>query len=137
MRFWAAVERLGGVLETVVLAMPEGLLEVDVLDQLARCFSRVPAAADGRAEGGARSSDDAARTLRFLIVNTALEHVMPLRASLWKDVRPDAALQVVQVDVPVSFYGDDSVIDLCQEWIRDKAILGSIWDAKGRVLVRE
>ena len=90
---------------------------------------------------------------RVLLVNTAVAHRRrsPFSRRRWNDcflgriwnlqshAAPGHEVEIVRIDVPVPAGVDeegptDVAIETCQEWVRDSAIQGTLWDAPGALL---
>ncbi|OCL10662.1 hypothetical protein AOQ84DRAFT_438211 [Glonium stellatum] len=67
--------------------------------------------------------------LKVLVVDVANNH-RPL--PLTRDWAPQDKVHIMEVDVPVSYYGDEREYNLCQMWIRNKAIQGTLWEEHSR-----
>jgi hypothetical protein len=85
---------------------------------------------------------------RVLIVNTASEHrIRPaFSRRKWKQCfvgkvwaalsdRTGYGAQIVKVDVAVPVGREDDVIELCQEWVCEAAIQGTLWESKDAPLL--
>lgn len=119
--FWRKVARMPR-LETVVLTRPDGLEEADIKAELLLQL------------GPAK---------KVLIVNTAPHHLTRLlgeELQTWPEIDREERVKVMQYFVPttsftMSYPGHiHDHISLCQDWVRDGAIRGDIWDWEGVLL---
>jgi hypothetical protein len=44
-------------------------------------------------------------------------------------------VQIVKIDVPVPAGREEDDIELCQEWVREAAIQGTLWQSEGTLLL--
>ncbi|KAK0552504.1 hypothetical protein OC861_001912 [Tilletia horrida] len=74
------------------------------------------------------------RPLRVLIVNTFRFHSITslMGEGDWLSIDPDETMHVSLNDVPVSPGTEDWAIEMCQEWIKQAALKGILWDCQGR-----
>jgi hypothetical protein len=72
------------------------------------------------------------RNLDIVLVDVNSNHGTPTRARDWGE---DDAVRIWEVDVPVSFYGDDSELVVCDDWIWTHAVRGSLWGCEKRRMV--
>jgi len=99
---WQALARLE-FLETLVLTRSDGQDDVDMKAEWRRV---------------ARNK----RPLTIFMVNVEEDHLRrPLRGK--KDWVEDEIV-VKEINVPTSYYGDEDVIDLCQDWVKKKILRG-------------
>lgn len=119
--FWRKVARMPR-LETVVMTRPDGLEEADIKAELLLQL------------GPAK---------KVLIVNTALHHLtrrLGEEIQTWPEIDREERVKVMQYFVPstsstMSYPGHiHDHISLCQDWVRDGAIRGDIWDWEGVLL---
>jgi hypothetical protein len=85
---------------------------------------------------------------RMLIVNSARAHWYSpaFTRSRWKQCFVGrvwnsmlkcngSGVQIVKIDVPVPAGSEDDDIELCQEWVREAAIQGTLWQSEGTPLL--
>lgn len=126
--FWADVRRLSR-LETVVLTRADALREI--------CLKRAYLGAGGAGMSGEvdASSEAEPRPLKVVLVNVFYDQPNGLEGqSRWDEVDPKHVVDVMNYDVPTSFYADEDVESLCQEWVKTAALRGNIWDWEGTPL---
>lgn len=127
-RFWAHV-RGAPRLETVVLTRADGLRDVCMKS----AYLGTGAAQAGGAAAGAAGAPP--RPLKVVMVNVSSDHPDGLRGQeSWDEVDPGNVVDATSYDVPTSFYGDEDVITLCQEWVKTAALRGDLWDWEGTPL---
>lgn len=102
--FWASLVPLQHI-TTIVLPSADGLWEVDIQQEWRKRFE-----------------DGEARPLTVVLVNAETEHDTPLGRDGWTE---EDKLVVKQVNVPISYYGDEDLIPLCQQWIKRLFMGGS------------
>ncbi|RDW56844.1 hypothetical protein BP5796_12911 [Coleophoma crateriformis] len=105
-RFWPHLGRLKS-LHTLVLTRCDGLESVDIT------------------RAWIENCGDVKRPLTVVLVNIDSDHPVSTRWNGWKD---DGAVIVKKVNVPVSYYGDDDPIDLCQELVKRRLLRGEAPD---------
>ncbi|KAH7370900.1 hypothetical protein BKA65DRAFT_489438 [Rhexocercosporidium sp. MPI-PUGE-AT-0058] len=91
-------------LEIVILTRCDGLNEVNIKQEWKNQFS-------GEAE----------RQLDVLLANVDAEHTIPLGSETWKN---DDRMQVRLLNVPISYYGDEDLIIICQQWVKRRILQG-------------
>lgn len=109
-KFWEGLHRLQN-LETVVLTRADGLGEVEMKQEWKKQFG-----------------DGEERPLNMVLVNVEAEHITPVGSTGWNK---EDKLQVRVLNVPISYYGDEDLIILCQHWIKRRVLFGepvSGWD---------
>ena len=99
-RFWLGLARLA-YLETLVLTRSDGLEEVDMKREWSKYCG------------------DKDRGLSVLLVNVQSQHRVPLGKAGWSE---EDKVTMKEVNVPVSYYGDENEIDLCQEWVKRRML---------------
>lgn len=102
MDFWQDVAR-SKQLDTLVLTRADGLDETDIMVGL-------------RLRNG-----DA--QLCVILVNVENDHPTLLGKDTWMEKERK---EIREVNVPTSFYGDDDVIELCQEWVERRLLRGDV-----------
>lgn len=142
--FWRAVRRMRS-LETVVITRADSLevscIKTGYLSTVSTDTGT--GAGDGettttevQAEGRNTDGDfESPRPLKVVIVN--IENHQPGNIAgrwKWDKVDPGHIVKIMKYNVPTSFYGDESPIDLCQEWVKTAALNGKIWDWEGPVI---
>lgn len=112
--FWHDVATMES-LETLVLTRADGLEDIDFKTEY---FSRTN------------------RRLNVKWANIALDH--PDQGDIpkhgWREVDKEGRMRVELYDIPVSYYGDEDVIDLCQNWVKDAALRRTLWNWEGAVV---
>ncbi|KAF2752897.1 hypothetical protein EJ05DRAFT_505633 [Pseudovirgaria hyperparasitica] len=66
------------------------------------------------------------RPIKLIFVNVERDHTYMFKP-VWKQQDPKNLVDVMSVDVGTAFYGDESPIELCQDWIKQNAIWGKLW----------
>ena len=99
--FWSELGKLKD-LKTLVLTRADGLEYVDMK-------------LEWRKHRG-----DEKRGLEIVLVNVASLHKRPMGREAWKDDN----ITVREVNVPISYYGDEDEIELCQEWVKRRMLRG-------------
>lgn len=118
--FWADVRRMPR-LGAVVLTRADGLRGVGLKSAY---FG-----------AGAGAAAGAPRPLKVMLVNVSNDHPDGLREQeSWDTVDPGNVVDARSYDVPTSFYGDEDVGTLCQEWVKSAALRGDLWDWEGTPL---
>jgi hypothetical protein len=74
----------------------------------------------------------ASKNLDIVLVDINSNHGTPPRARNWDE---DDTVRIWEVDVPVSFYGDDSELILCDNWIWTHAVRGTLWSHEKRRMI--
>lgn len=112
--FWETVARMPQ-LDSLVMTRPDGLEEADI-----------------KAELLARTT----QPMKILIVNAALHHTELRGSEAWPEIDKAGRVSVSRYHVPIwGPEGDDlNPISVCQDWVRDGAIRGIIWDLEGILL---
>ncbi len=100
-RFWLGLARLG-CLETLVLTRSDGLESVDLKREWRR------------------HCGDEKRGLNVVLVNVQSEHSVLMGSESWTN---DDTVVVRKVNVPISYYGDEDYIELCQEWVERRMLV--------------
>lgn len=103
-RFWDGLRKLNN-LETVVLTRSDGLNKVDIKREWRKKFDE----------------EIQVKALDVVLVNVEAEHQVPMGSDEWKE---NDVIQVRDLDVPTSYYGDDDVITLCQQWVMRRILQG-------------
>jgi hypothetical protein len=104
LRFWKGLRQLENI-ETVVLTRSDGLEEVDIKREWRKQFDKVTEA----------------RSLNIVLVNVEADHGMLVGRDSWKK---DDKIQVRELNVPTSYYGDEDHIVLCQQWTKRSVLHG-------------
>ncbi|KAG4434039.1 hypothetical protein IFR05_010461 [Cadophora sp. M221] len=102
-KFWKGLYAAKN-LETVVLTRCDGLNEVDIKQEWKNQFS----------------SGEVERSLDVLLVNVDAEHTIPLGLEGWKEDK----MQVRMLNVPISYYGDEDLTVICQQWVKRRILRG-------------
>lgn len=103
-RFWKGLGQLENI-ETVMLTRSDGLEEVDIKREWRKQFDRVTQP----------------RSLNIVLVNVEAEH----RVLVGRDSgKKDDQMQVRELNVPTSYYGDEDPILLCQQWTKRGVLHG-------------
>ncbi|KAF2132867.1 hypothetical protein P153DRAFT_364126, partial [Dothidotthia symphoricarpi CBS 119687] len=63
-------------------------------------------------------------SLDAILVDVNSNHRTPLGTRAWKD---DDKVRIWEVDVPTSFYGDDEDLVLCDNWMWNRGVEGTLW----------
>lgn len=103
-RFWEGLRQLENI-ETVVLTRSDGLEEVDIKREWRKQFDEATEA----------------RSLSIVLVNVEAEHKVLVGRDSWKE---DDKMQVRELNVPTSYYGDEDPIVLCQQWTKRSVLHG-------------
>jgi hypothetical protein len=103
-RFWEGLRQLENI-ETVVLTRSDGLEEVDIKREWRKQFDEATEA----------------RSLSIVLVNVEAEHKVLVGRDSWKE---DDKMQVRELNVPTSYYGDEDPIVLCQQWTKRNVLHG-------------
>jgi hypothetical protein len=69
------------------------------------------------------------KSLDVILVDVNSNHRTPKETRSWKDTDE---VRVWEVDVPVSFYGDEDEIILCDNWIWTHGVKGTLWSQDKR-----
>jgi hypothetical protein len=69
------------------------------------------------------------KSLDVVFVDVNSNHRTPEGTRRW-DGQVDT-VRVWEVDVPTSFYGDEDVVVLCEEWVWSRAVAGTLWGRGG------
>jgi hypothetical protein len=101
-QFWEKLGKLEN-LETLVLTRSDGLEEVNIKEEWKKCCG------------------DKNRGLNIVLVNVESGHRAPMGLEGWKD---DDKVVVRQLNVPISYYGDETEVDLCQWWVKRRVMRG-------------
>ncbi|UKZ63197.1 uncharacterized protein TrAtP1_004427 [Trichoderma atroviride] len=114
-RLWSDIAALPR-LEHVVLARP---MHLDAVNIKAEYFQKLPA-------------DDVRRTRDIKIVLMDLAYELgTVRTERWQEIDPEEDMTVEAFEVPLSFYMDDSPLEVVSQWARRSALDGSIWNLDG------
>lgn len=114
-RLWCDIAALSK-LEHVVLARPTHLDAVNIKDEY---FRKLP-------------SDDMRprRDIKIVLMDLAYE-LGTVRTERWQKTDPEENMTVEAFEVPLSFYMDDSPLEVVSQWARRSALDGSIWELDG------
>jgi len=112
-KFWHAVAAMP-CLDTLVLTRADGLADVCIKTEY---FSR-----------GAQGS------IKVLLVNVANGHEKRIQRQDWDAVDPTMRMRVMLCHVPASADGDVEPPELCQEYVKNRALSGRLWDWDGVLL---
>ncbi|CZR62623.1 uncharacterized protein PAC_12520 [Phialocephala subalpina] len=91
-------------IETVVFTRSDCLEETDIKQKWERLHR-----------------NEEVRPVEFLLVNVEAEHRIPLGKDRWKE---DDTVKIRELNVPISYYGDEDEIVLCQQWVKRKFLSG-------------
>jgi hypothetical protein len=69
------------------------------------------------------------KSLDTVLVDVNSNHRTPQGTRSWKD---NDTVRIWEVDVPVSFYGDEDDIVLCDDWIWTHGVQGTLWSQDKR-----
>ncbi|CAN9177245.1 unnamed protein product [Alternaria alternata] len=69
------------------------------------------------------------KSLDTVIVDVNSNHRTPQGTRSWKD---NDTVRIWEVDVPVSFYGDEDDVVLCDDWIWTHGVQGTLWSQDKR-----
>ena len=69
------------------------------------------------------------KSLDTILIDVNSNHRTPKETRSWKDTD---AVRIWEVDVPVSFYGDEDEIVLCDNWIWTHGVKGTLWSQDKR-----
>ncbi|KAM0514857.1 hypothetical protein ACHAPE_006533 [Trichoderma viride] len=115
-RLWEDIAALPE-LEHVVLARPDHLDAVNIKDEY---FQKLP-------------SDDMRRRRDIKVVLMDLAYELgTVRTEKWQEIDPEENMTVEAFEVPLSFYMDDSPLEIVSQWARRSALDGSIWELDGQ-----
>jgi hypothetical protein len=103
-RFWHGLGKLRH-LETLILTRSDGLEEVDLKREWRR------------------HCGDEKRGLCVFLVNVQSDHRVLMGREGWKE---EDSVVVREVNVPISYYGDEDHVELCQEWVERKMLSGEV-----------
>lgn len=134
--FWRAVRRVEGLL-TVVLTRTDGLETACIKTEYLGIGTAGSAATATAAAAAAAADADGsqARPLKVVLVNVENDQPSHLAGRWkWDKTDPGNLVHVSKYNVPTSFYGDEDVIELCQEWVKTAAIRGDIWEWEGPLI---
>ncbi|UKZ88120.1 uncharacterized protein TrAFT101_003885 [Trichoderma asperellum] len=104
-------------LEHVVLARPVHLDAVNIKDEY---FHKLPPE-DVRLK----------RDIKIVLMDLAYE-LGTVRTEKWQEIDPEEKMTVEAFEVPLSFYVDDSPLEVVTQWARRSALDGSIWKLGGK-----
>lgn len=127
-RFWANARGMRE-LETVVLTRADGLWDTCLKSAYLGVSASGGAvtAADGPEPGAPPP-----RPLKVVLVNVSSQHPDRFAGQRkWAQVDPGNVVSAATYDVPVSFYGDDDDIQLCQNWVKTAALRKELWEWEG------
>ncbi|KAH7413466.1 hypothetical protein BKA64DRAFT_703570 [Cadophora sp. MPI-SDFR-AT-0126] len=102
-KFWKGLY-LSKNIETVVLTRCDGLNEVNMKQEWKNKFKK-----------------GEERPLDVLLVNVDAEHTIPLGFERWKK---EDKMQVRILNVPISYYGDEDLRVICQQWVKRRILQG-------------
>jgi hypothetical protein len=106
-QFWPYLGTLEH-LQTLVLTRSDGLDSADIKQEWRDCCG------------------DNERGLNVVIVNVESEHRVPMGKERWEE---GDKLVVREVNVPISYYGDENNAELCQEWVKRRMLRGEPVDS--------
>lgn len=92
-------------IETVVATRSGGQDQIDMQSEWKKMFPH----------------PDDVRPMRMVFVNVEVDHRRVLGRDNWKEV---GNLMVEEVNVPISYYGDEDYIILCQQWVKRNFMTG-------------
>lgn len=69
------------------------------------------------------------KSLDVVLFEKNCNHSTPEGTREWK---PDDAVRIWEADVPVSYYGHDDPTELCDEWMWNQGIAGTLWSQTRR-----
>jgi len=69
------------------------------------------------------------KSLDVVLVDVNSNHRTPPKTRNWND---DDTVRIWEADVPVSFYGDDDDVLLCDNWIWNHGVRGTLWTQEKR-----
>lgn len=69
------------------------------------------------------------KSLDIILFENNFNHRTPEGTRDWT---PDDAVRIWEADVPLSFYGDDEPLVLCNQWMWDQAMAGTLWNQTQR-----
>lgn len=69
------------------------------------------------------------KSLDTVLVDVNSNHRTPQGTRSWKD---NDTVRIWEVDVPVSFYGDEDDVVLCDDWIWTHGVQGTLWSQDKR-----
>ena len=129
-RFWKSVRDMRD-LDTVVLTCADGLESTCMKSEY---FGTTPGSGVS-SETGLEAGEvelTPPRPLKVLIVNISTNQPNYMGGRWkWDKVDPSNIMKVMTYDVPTSFYGDETPIYLCQDWVKTAALRGEVWDWEG------
>ncbi|KAF1952780.1 hypothetical protein CC80DRAFT_495104 [Byssothecium circinans] len=67
--------------------------------------------------------------LDVVLVDVNANHAVPINTRDWKD---DDTVKVWELDVPKSYYGDEDDLVLCDSWIWQHGVQGTLWTQEKR-----
>ncbi|KAM0254430.1 hypothetical protein ACHAQJ_006770 [Trichoderma viride] len=109
-------------LEHVVLARPLRLDAVNIKDEY---FHKLP-----------REDVRLKRDIKIVLMDLAYD-LGTVRTEKWKEIDPEEKMVVEAFEVPLSFYMDDSPLEVVTQWARRAALDGSIWKLDGKRVSQE
>jgi hypothetical protein len=69
------------------------------------------------------------KSLDIVLVDVNSNHRTPRETRSWKS---DDTVRIWEADVPVSFYGDDDELILCDNWVWTHGVKGTLWTQEKR-----
>ena len=112
-KFWPYIGQLKS-LTSIILTRPDGIDEVNIVSAWEKC----------RCEGSLSPT--------VSVVNVEAEHRLLVGSHEWK---ASDGMMVVRVCVPISYYGDDDIILMCQDWTKKKFLRGEYENFQGENVV--
>jgi hypothetical protein len=103
-------------LEYVVLARP---LRLDAVNIKHEYFHKLP-----------REDVRLKRNIKVVLMDLAYD-LGTVKTEKWKEIDPEEKMEVEAFEVPISFYMDDSPLEVVTQWARRAALDGSIWKLDG------
>ncbi|KAL7927521.1 hypothetical protein ACQKWADRAFT_277016 [Trichoderma austrokoningii] len=118
---WCDIAKLPK-LEHLVLARPIHLDAVNIKDEYFHKFQ-----ADDRRPRG---------NIKIVLMDLAYE-LGTVNTDKWREIDPEENMTVEAFEVPLSFYADDSPLEVVSQWAKRSALDGSIWKLDGERANRE
>lgn len=99
-------------LEHVVLARPECLGSTNIKEEY---FHKLP-----------RDDPRLGRNIKIVLLDVVYE-INTIRTERWDEIDPEGKMEVEVYEVPLTFYADDTPLQLVTEWAERDGLNGNIW----------
>lgn len=117
--FWGGLQKLQHI-ETVVLTRSDGIDEVDIQQMWRNQFT----------------NKEDMRPLIIVLANVESDQRLLRGRDTWTK---DEKLKVETLNIPISYYGDEDIVELCQVWIKRQFLLGTLfseWSLDGKAQIQ-